>query len=82
MQFAKLMGDDGRQVERPTAMEGSVSWSIAEGKTHAWAADSKTLLAELVGVFAWCGSVQPDCVSRASSRSMSTARAFERRPGS
>lgn len=57
MQFAKLMDDEGRQIQRPRAVDGSVSWSIAEGKAHAWAADGKTLLAELAGAWVvWLGA--------------------------
>lgn len=49
MQIAKLMDAEGRQIARPEAMPGSVSWDLASGKAHAWAEDGKTLLAEMVG---------------------------------
>jgi hypothetical protein len=57
MKFAKLMDDKGRQIKEPTAVEGSVSWTAAEGVAHAWAADGKTLLAEMTGArVVWMGA--------------------------
>lgn len=50
MQFAKLIDKNGHNIQKPKAIEGSVSYDLSSGKAHAWAADGKTLLAEMVGV--------------------------------
>lgn len=46
--FAKLMDTQGREIARPALVEGSVTWNQRDGKAQAWAADGKTLLAEMV----------------------------------
>lgn len=57
MQFAKIMDDKGRQIARPIACDGSVSWDATTGAAQAWAADGKTLLAEMRGArVLWIGS--------------------------
>lgn len=54
MKFAKLMTDDGRQITKPEAVEGSVSYQSKDGKAMAFGADGRTVLAELAGVrVAW-----------------------------
>ena len=54
MKFCKLMTNDGQQISRPEAVEGSVSFSAKDGKARALAADGRTLLAELEGArVAW-----------------------------
>lgn len=57
MKFAKLMTTTGSQIASPKAVEGSVSYDAKEGKAYAWAADGRTLLAELVGArVTWIGA--------------------------
>lgn len=57
MKFAKLMTKSGAQIAAPEALEGSVSFDQKDGKAHAWAADGKTVLAELVGArVVWIGA--------------------------
>lgn len=57
MKFAKLMTNSGTQIAAPLPHEGSVSFDLKDGKAHAWAADGKTLLAELVGArVVWIGA--------------------------
>ncbi|TXI24205.1 MAG: hypothetical protein E6Q67_03020 [Roseateles sp.] len=54
MKFAKLMTDDGQQIAKPEAVEGSVSFQAKEGKAMAFGGDGRTVLAELVGArVAW-----------------------------
>lgn len=54
MKICKLMTDDGRQIDKPETVEGSVSFSARDGKAQAWGADGRTLLAELAGArVAW-----------------------------
>ncbi len=48
MKFAKLLDAQGRPIERPKTVPGSVSFNAREGVAHAWGADGKTLLAEMV----------------------------------
>jgi len=47
VQFAKIMDKKGRQIARPMACDGSVSWDATNGVAQAWGADGKTLLAEM-----------------------------------
>lgn len=58
MQFAKLMDKAGRQIARPEAVTGSVSWNLTSGQAHAWDADGKKCLAEMVGArVVWVAAV-------------------------
>lgn len=57
MRFAKLITDDGRQIEQPKTTDGSVSLNANDGRAQAWAADGRTLLAELAGArVVWIGA--------------------------
>lgn len=44
------MTADGRSIDKPESIEGSVSFSARDGKAQAWGADGRTMLAEMVGV--------------------------------
>ena len=51
------MDSKGRQIAEPKAVDGSVSWTLTDGKAHAWAGDGKTLLAEMTGArVVWIGA--------------------------
>lgn len=57
MQFAKIIDDKGRQIAKPKACEGSVSWDATSGQAHAWAVDGKTCIAEMRNArVIWVGS--------------------------
>ena len=57
MKFAKLIDEKGGQIDHPKAVDGSVSWTLTDGQAHAWAADGKTLLAEMSGArVVWIGA--------------------------
>lgn len=57
MEFAKLIDDKGRQIARPQAIPGSVSFDAARGEAEAWAEDGKTLLAEMISArVIWIGA--------------------------
>ena len=57
MKFAKLIDDAGSQISTPIPQDGSVSWDLKSGLAHAWAADGKTPLAEMVGArVVWIGA--------------------------
>lgn len=47
MQVAKLIDDKGRQIAKPKACEGSVSWDVKSGQAYAWDVDGKTCIAEM-----------------------------------
>ena len=58
MKFAKLLDDAGRPIRDPVAVSGSVSFDAREGVAQAWAADGRTLIAELVKArVVWMGAV-------------------------
>jgi hypothetical protein len=48
MKIAKLLDEAGRPVREPVAVPGSVSFDAREGVAQAWAADGRTLIAEMV----------------------------------
>lgn len=47
MKVAKLYDNQGRAIATPTAIEGSISWQAKTGDAYAFAADGKTIIAEL-----------------------------------
>ncbi len=49
MMFAKLMNTQGGRIDRPTAVEASISYTAKDGRAFAFAADGKTLIAEMEG---------------------------------
>lgn len=48
MKVAKLLDDAGRPVREPVAVPASVSFDAREGVAQAWAADGRTLIAEMM----------------------------------
>jgi hypothetical protein len=57
MKFAKLLDDAGRPIREPLAVPGSVSFDAREGVAQVWAADGRTLIAELVKAHVvWMGA--------------------------
>ncbi len=57
MKVAKLLDDSGRPIREPVAVPGSVSFDAREGVAQAWAADGRTLIAELVKArVVWMGA--------------------------
>lgn len=57
MKVAKLLDDAGRPIRDPVAVPGSVSFDVREGVAQAWAADGRTLIAELVKArVVWIGA--------------------------
>lgn len=57
MKVAKLLDDSGRPIREPVAVPASVSFDAREGVAQAWAADGRTLIAELVKArVVWMGA--------------------------
>lgn len=57
MKFAKLLDDAGAPLRDPVAVQGSVSFDAREGVAQAWAADGRTLIAEMVKArVVWMGA--------------------------
>lgn len=47
MKFAKLLDETGVPVQNPLAMPATLSFDAKEALAQAWAADGRTLLAEM-----------------------------------
>lgn len=57
VKVAKLLDDSGRPIREPVAVPASVSFDAREGVAQAWAADGRTLIAELVKArVVWMGA--------------------------
>jgi hypothetical protein len=48
MKIAKLITSNGLQIEKPEAIDGSISWELREAKAYAWCLDGKKCIAELI----------------------------------
>lgn len=57
MEVAKLFDGAGRPIQEPVAVPGTVSLDAREGVAQAWAADGRTLVAEMVKArVVWMGA--------------------------